>query len=154
MKQLSSRIERLVAGLVLGIAFLVMASIIVPKDTQATSNGHDPGHASEQASHAKPTRTEDIPSHGSIDPHVGLVELGVLESSCYLVRMYAGEQQPLYTIIDLTDGSELGTLMTAEEVDRWFPELNITTTSFDNFNHSSHPHAIMSAESLNAPDFN
>lgn len=153
MKRISTRIERIVAGLVLGVAFLVMASIIVPADTQATYTDHShSGPVNHAGGSAPVNRHSDNNTSHSAEPTASLKEIGTIESSCYLVRIYAGDTQPLYTVIDLTDGSTLGSLMTAEDVDSSFPDLQIMETSFDNFD-SSNFHVIMSAEQ-DSYDFN
>jgi hypothetical protein len=142
MTKISTRIERIVAGLVLGVAFLVMASIIVPHDTQATPSEHavaQPDAHRGAASNIART-TSDI---NSTDAHEGLFEIGSIESTCYLVRIYTGEAQPLYTVIDITDGRELGTLLTAEEVETYFPDLPINTMEFDRLNQPIGPRVIM-----------
>jgi len=132
-----------------------MASIIVPADTQATFNDHH-GDASaphaDHSGHAHNANSHGATSH-STPSHDGLTEIGTIESSCYLVRIYAGDTQPLYTVIDLTDGSTLGSLLTADEVDSSFPDLQITESSFDTIGSSSRPHVIMHAGD-DSQDFN
>jgi len=154
MAHISTRIERIVAGLVLGISFLVMASIIVPHSTQATSNDHAITHP-DAIHHPAPT-TAHTPSHdtSSTDPHEGLAMIGSIEGSCYLVRIYAGETQPLYTVTDLTDGRELGTLMTAEQTAARFPDLPVTTMDFSADDSSTFaPRIIMLADPAELYDF-
>jgi hypothetical protein len=159
MNRISSKIERIVAGLVLGIAFLTMASIIVPSDSQATFNEHD-AHTGD-AHHPGGAHTTTPGSHdathadvsGSTLVHADLVEIGTLETSCYLVRIYAGSTEPRYTIIDLTNGEYLGELLTAPQVEQFYPELPITDINFDAPISNSGMHIIMSAEPTDRYDF-
>ena len=148
MKNLSSRIERVIAGLVLGVAFLVMASIIVPHDTQATPNGPSRTSRLNRDRYSMPVYTQprDSFTASSINPHEGLFEIGSIESDCYLVRIYSGASEPLYTVIDLYDGSELATLFSAEHVEAMFPDLPITTMDFGTPTGSTSPRYIMLSE--------
>lgn len=145
MNTISSKAERIIAGFVLGVAFLVMASIIVPHDTQASE--------SDRQAPARFARSAPL-ADGSVDAHAGLVEMGSIESSCYLVRIYGGGSQPLYTVFDIADGRELGTLLTVEQVESRFPDLPLSTIQFDGTNSSMlGPHAIMSADPFGESDF-
>jgi hypothetical protein len=110
--------ERLIAAVTLLICFLVMASIFAPGPTQAGErDGHDQQHLQ--------------PEQGvSTDPHAGLLSLGMLEDSCYAVHIYATSHGPRYSIYDSTDGEELGVLLSAEQVERYFPELPLSRLDF------------------------
>ena len=110
--------ERLIAGITLCIAFLVMASIIVPDPTAA----HDEGF--ESTTDGQPPL--DVPT---TDPHEGLVSLGSLESRGYFVEFYATSVGPRYTVCD-GEGAELGILLSAEQVAEHFPELPLPQVDF------------------------
>jgi hypothetical protein len=115
--------ERLIAGITLGIAFLVMASIIVPDPSVA----HDGAEGEVEEVEGHPPETGfDMPS---TDPHEGLRSLGTLESNGYTVEVYATQVGTRYTVCD-SDGFELGTLLTAEQVERYYPELPLPTLDF------------------------
>ena len=104
--------ERLIAGITLGLAFLVMASIFVPERTHA---GGETGH--------------ETPA-GSTDPHQGLRSLGTLEDDCYRVTIYATTHGPRFSVSDRYEGRELGALLTADQVGRYFPDLLLPGMDF------------------------
>lgn len=110
-------VEKLVAGLALAFAFIVMASVISPTSSEAVD--HDDG------SHA--------PAHHplSTDPHEGLTSLGSLEGDKHYIFIYSTELGPRYSVYDATDGTELSVLITAERVAEWYPELPLPTIDFD-----------------------
>lgn len=111
----SPTVERLLAGIVLGVAFLFMASVFAPDLTEARP----------------PARIDQpAPPEPSADPHEGLAPLGTIEDDRYLIRIYASEQGPLYSIYDRADGRELGVLMTAEDAAATFPDLPLPEMDF------------------------
>ena len=130
--------ERLIAGVSMFIAFLVMASLFVPDRTVAQHGSEHPHHehaghppsGHEAPGHETPgheTPGHEAPGHetSSTDPHYGLRSLGTIEDKAYEVQVYATDLGPRYTIYDVTDGSELGVLLTAEKATELFPELRI-----------------------------
>ena len=74
MSQAASKriMERVVAGICLAFAFLVMASIFSPDSTKADDHGHHDGHHDHLH---------------STDPHAGLTALGSLQDDRYIVRI-------------------------------------------------------------------
>lgn len=117
MKRLPPRLEQFIVAIALGGAFLLMASVFVPDFTRADSGVVERP--------VDPAFTEP-----STDPHEGLASLGSLESGRYVVRIYGGENEPLYSIYDAADGTELGVLLTAEKVAEWFPELPLPNMEY------------------------
>ena len=107
--------ERVLTAVVLVIAFLVMASVFAPDRTRAGHHGD---------------KTDATPSATSSDPHSHLMSLGTLESGRYRVDIYATADGPRYTVHDAADGSELGVLLTAEQVAEWFTDLQLPSTDF------------------------
>ncbi|MCP3905385.1 MAG: hypothetical protein GY715_17290 [Planctomycetes bacterium] len=117
MKRPSPAVERLIFGTVLTLMFLLLASVFVP----------DLGHAQ----HASPI-PPDQPSIAapSTDPHEGLPSLGTIEDDRFIVHIYGGASDPLYSVYDRLDGSELAVLLTAEQAQQQFPELPIVEMDF------------------------
>ncbi len=99
-----------IGGLALG--FLVMASVFVPERIRA----------GEGVGSSRPHST---------DPHKSLLALGTIEDDSYLVRIFATPDGPRYSVYDTIDGSELGVLLTEEQVAKWFPELPLPTMDFN-----------------------
>ena len=99
MSATSSRkvMERIVAGLALSIAFIVMASIFVPHATKADDQ--------------------------SVDPHHGLTSLGSVENVRYIVDIYATQVGPRYTVTEKRSGERVAVLMDADRVQANFPDL-------------------------------
>ena len=87
------------------VAFLIMASIFVPKKLQAD----EAPLAAESAAHSSGARGR-------------LPLLGELESQRYTVRIYGTPDRPLYTVCDRS-GRELASLLSAEQVAGQFPDL-------------------------------
>lgn len=111
----STTIEKLVAGLALAFAFIVLASIFVPEDT----------HADDENSPHEAFR------HYSTDAHEGLKSLGTLLSGKYELHIYSTDVGPRYTVYSRADGVELSTLISAEKVAEMYPDLPLNTTHFD-----------------------
>jgi len=106
--------HRVLAGLGLGSAFLIMASVFSPDRMMAQST---------------PSALRPSAGRGSTDPHAGLQSLGSVESATHAVKIFATEDGPRYSVYSI-DGVELGVLMSAEQVHRFFPELQLPETDF------------------------
>ena len=106
--------HRVLAGLGLGSAFLIMASVFSPDRMMAQTSPSSRGPA---------------PVVESTDPHEGLQSLGSVESATHVVKIFATEGGPRYSVYTL-DGVELGALMSAEQVNRFFPELQLPASDF------------------------
>lgn len=115
-----TRFQRILATAVLGVAFIGMASIFVPFNSQAQDGGtFGPRDSAHQAS----------PSF-STDPHEGLGSLGTLEQHCYHVHIYATDVGPRYSVYDSVTGEELAVLLNAERVAELFPDVPLPTMEF------------------------
>jgi hypothetical protein len=120
MKQAPPMLERLVAAAAMGIAFIGMASIIIPDRSRG-----DDGLLPPLVPRAAPA-----PVHGSSDdPHDGLPMLGSIEHRRMTVRIYGTEIGPRYTVEDAS-GGELAVLFTAERIAELFPELPLPAMEF------------------------
>jgi hypothetical protein len=137
----SALMERLIAGITLTIAFLVMASVFVPDQSQA---GHDasqhqgtagPESDDSAAEAAAPPGAAAESATFSTDPHAGLRSLGSLESSRYLVEIYSTELGPRYSVYERTSGKELAVLMDPEKIARHFPDLPLPAMDFSGPTH-------------------
>jgi hypothetical protein len=100
---------RLATGLTLGLAFLFMASVFVPDWSQAGEYGD----GSMEREHV---------SGGAGASSQGLQSLGTIEDDIYQIQIWGGRDEPLYTVTE-RGGGEVGVLLTADEVARWFPDL-------------------------------
>jgi len=112
MKWTSALTRRSLAVGALALGFLVMASVFVPERIRA----------GEGVGSGRPHST---------DPHKSLLALGTIEDDSYLVRIFATPDGPRYSVYDTVDGSELGVLLTEEQVAKWFPGLPLPTMDFD-----------------------
>jgi hypothetical protein len=112
----SSMVRRLCAAAGLVGAYIVMASVFSPDRSRAGSYQQisDP--------------TAAIPS---TNPHEWLHSLGSLETLRYSVRMYSTDRGPRYSIYQATTGEELGVLLSADDVLRFFPDLDLRAIKFD-----------------------
>lgn len=104
----STNMQRLVAAIALGIAFVVMASVFAP----ARSSGTE-GDAADQGSTA-------VSVSGS---------LGVIEDDRYLIAIDATEHGPRYSVHRASDGALLDALLTAREVAELYPDVPISDLS-------------------------
>ena len=114
-----SVLGKLVAAFTLIAAFLVMASIFMPDRTPAgtiTSVGGPPAAAS---------------ADSSADPHAGLRCLGSIEGGAYRVEVYATAGEPRYSVFDTQSGALLGALLSAPQVDRFYPEIGLGALELD-----------------------
>ena len=116
---------RIAAGVALGVSFVLMASVFVPHGSRADLMPPAPPAPS------IPLAPPESSALLSVDPHEGLRSLGSIVNDCYLINLYAGEGGPWYSVFDARDGRELGTLLTAEKVAAWFPELPIPGMASD-----------------------
>lgn len=107
MKASHSVRHRLVASVILLIAFLVMASVFVPRRSQA---------------HDRPGPVGDATSSHSTSPEKTLPSLGQLESGRFTIKLFATHRGPRYSVLD-DKGTELAGLLTAEQVAERFPDL-------------------------------
>ena len=105
--------ERLIAAAALLGAFLVMASIFSPTESPA----------------GLPETTPDQTAT-PVDPHQGLLSFGTLETDRYRVEIYGTNDGPRYSVYDATGGSELGILLTADQVAEQFVDLQLPSTDF------------------------
>jgi hypothetical protein len=127
--------RRVLVGIALCGAFLVMASVFVPIDTGAGPLVPKPG-SNAQPAHPAPesySPPNDPQSHHyghSTDPHENLHSIGSLEDGCYIVFIYATDHGPRYTIHDHKERRDLATLITAERVQELFPELPLPDIDF------------------------
>lgn len=136
-----SQSKRIVTISAVGLALLVLAGMLAPGLTQA----HEPSETSRAGSN-RPREARPSMS-ASTDPHEGLIALGVLQQRGFALSMYAAEQGPLYTIHD-EHGSELGTLLTAAQVQQRFPELSLRAIDFRAPANDGGPEQIMHADPL------
>jgi len=111
-------VEKLVAGLALAFAFIVMASIFTPAPSVA--HGDRRGHDA---------------ADGSTDPHEGLAMLGSLEGERLIIRIYGTDIGPRYSVYDARTDEELSVLITAERIAEWYPEVNLPAIQFDSAGH-------------------
>jgi len=112
--KVSRRVVRsALAGTGLAVAFLFMASIIVPERSQAGS--------------AAPPTAPDPLSAESIE---AMQPLGRLEGNLYSVGFYATPTGPLFTVYD-RHGNELAALLTPSQLAEQFPDLGVTDTHAD-----------------------
>ena len=107
MKASHSVRHRLVASVILLIAFLVMASVFAPSRSQA---------------HDRPGPVGDATSSHSTSAAKSLPSLGRLESDRFTIKLFATHRGPRYSILD-DKGAELAGLLTAEQVAERFPDL-------------------------------
>jgi hypothetical protein len=147
--------KRVLAAAGLMVAFGVMASVIRPQfapaghdsllrsyeeedggraaQPPARSGDAAPGEAwRRQSAAARPRVAQPgvlVPQYGgggdSTDPHEGLIPLGEICGGEYIVRIFAGDEEPLYSIFT-EGGLELGALMTAAEIESWFDDPSLT----------------------------
>lgn len=104
MARFSTTIERLLVIVSLSLAFLFMASVFVPSQSQA-------GNAQIEADPGTSLR--------SVDAHDGLASLGEITGVRHTVKIFATSEGPRYSIFD-TDGVEIGTLLSIRQVTRHF----------------------------------
>lgn len=133
MSRTSFKVQRIVASVLLIAAFVVMASVFSPRRSTAQ-------HENDNEAISATTR--------STDAHEGLRSLGTLHDVRYIVHMYATDAGPRFTIVERQSSRELGTLLSSEQVQRAFPELNLPQLDFSVPTHgeSWQPPSLMLAE--------
>jgi len=124
-------IQRLATFAALAVAFLIMASVFVPDRTRAASE----------------TEASVGALGPSIDPHADLMSLGTLHAGPYTITIHASQRAPLYSVYD-RDGSELGVLLTPEQVETRFPDLPIRSMDFKAHPDADAPMHLMRAEPI------
>ena len=103
-------VQRVLSAAVLGIVFVLTASVIVPDWTRA-----DDG---------------TLPSEDATSARSELPMLGSLESTRYRIDIFGSDDEPRYTVVDRGSGRVLGTLLTAQEMAYEFPDLDLRGTDF------------------------
>jgi hypothetical protein len=113
--KVSRRVVRSVlAGTGLAVAFVFMASIIVPGRSQAGSGA------------APPT----VPDPLSAESIEAMQPLGRIEGNLYTVGIYATPSGPLFTVYD-RHGNELAGLLSRAQLAEQFPNLTLEETHAD-----------------------
>ncbi len=112
MKRLGHLIPRLLTAIALAIGFLFMASVFTPDQSQAEFAQPD--------SYPDQSSNPYIDNH-SANPHAGMTSLGRIEGALYNVEIFATTIGPRFSVWGI-DGQELATLMTREQVTRYFGE--------------------------------
>ena len=122
-------VRRIIACIVLGFAFVVMASVFSPDRTKAGDVPRPSGDSGSRKTRAVAPRSIDIDSD-STDPHEGLRSLGTLESRGYTIQIYATAVGPRYSIYEISTGRELGALLTVQQVNQLIPDLELPAADF------------------------
>jgi hypothetical protein len=141
-------LKRIVVVLGLGVAFIVMASIFTPERSPAGSPRRTGDHARSPLQRQDGGAGANARSQAAIvsaDAHDGLRSLGVIESGRYLIAIFATDVGPRYTIFDGESQQELGTLLTAAQVQQLLPDVDLSTLDFSS---SSENQPLMLAEPL------
>ena len=113
MNRLPPSLKRLLAGLTLCAAFLLMASIFVPDFSQA---------------HERDPMPDELLLPVTDEP--ALPSLGTIENGQYRVHIHVGDDGPRYSVFRLDDGRQIASLLTADQIARRFPDLPIPTMDF------------------------
>lgn len=116
-----SIIRRVIIGLGLLATFVLTASVFAPDKSQAREFGLI----------RDPIGTDESPGEASTNPHAGLHSLGSFETAQHIIRAYSTELGPRYSIYDARDHRELGVLMSAEEITRFYPEIQLRGVKFE-----------------------
>ena len=128
-------IRRVLSGMALVLAFMVMASVFSPERTRAGGLSDPlpgiPPHSVEYGTVDRIVVEQSGSSNGSVNPHEGLNSLGAIEDRGYTIHIYATEVGPRYSIYENATGREIGALLSAEKVHQGFPELNLPTMEFN-----------------------
>jgi hypothetical protein len=106
MKVSRRMVRSILAGTGLAVAFLFMASIIVPGRSEAGSDGYFP----------------DVPNPYSAEAIEAVQPMGQIEGNLYTVGFFATPAGPLFTVYD-REGNELAPLLTASQLAQQFPDL-------------------------------
>ncbi|MHC4220698.1 MAG: hypothetical protein ACYSU7_19850 [Planctomycetota bacterium] len=113
--KVSRRVVR--SGLIgtgLAVAFVFMASIIVPERSQAGADGGLPD---------VPT----VPDRMSAEAIEAMTPMGRIEGNLYSVEVFGTPTGPLFNVFD-RHGNELAALLTPAEVAEQFPDLPLAET--------------------------
>lgn len=122
-------LERVAAGVVLSLMFLLMASVFVPEPSLAhTDNGVRRGGTAESVEPIAPRNAIDAVTVESA--HASLTPLGVLEAGPYRIQIMATEDGPRYTVRRTADDAVLGLLLTPWQVEERFPTLPLPNLDF------------------------
>jgi hypothetical protein len=146
-------VQRLVILGVLAVAFIGMASVFAPQRSKA-GDGTAPRHEMratpankrvERGSdsiepQSRPSAPAPQTNPLSVNPHEGLRSLGTLEGSSFIVHIYSTVAGPRYSIYARADGTEMGVLLSVDQVHQLVPELQLPATDF------SAPGTLMMAE--------
>lgn len=159
MKNPAINMQRVVAALVLTVAFLIMASVVSPFASSAqptddhASSGQDAAHGphasrgtAEHGTNAA-SATDGTNLHQSADPgtiadsadrddrgtsaglDVDSLLLGTIESARHIAEIVSTVDGPRFTIRDAATYEILAECLTAEEVEATFPELPLSTVT-------------------------
>ncbi len=129
--------QRVIAAIVLGVAFLVLGSVFAPADSDAAPDQQDTGfipHAplDELDDHSESEmNTEYAPPAEAlgdvtltlIDPHAGLPVLGTLENARYRTVIFSTDAGPRYSVFGNGDSDLLGVLLDRSSLAARFPNL-------------------------------
>ena len=116
-----SIIRRVIIGLGLLGTFVLTASVFAPDKSQAREFGLI----------RDPIGTDESPAEASANPHEGLRSLGSFETAQHIIRAYSTDSGPRYSIYDARNHRELGVLMSAEEIARFYPEIQLRGVKFE-----------------------
>lgn len=117
--------KRIGITLGLGVAFIVMASIFSPDRTRAANDGLSP-----REPRTSLRARDDGDNAASTNAHEGLNSLGEIESGRYVIAIYSTDLGPRYTILARDSGEELGTLLSAAQVEQLLPEIDLKAMDF------------------------
>lgn len=120
--------ERVIAVAALGIAVIVMGSIIVPAESPAGSLEQAGPHGSDEPAGEEHDKHTEAERSGAI--HDDLPLLGTFESKRYRIQMYSTDIGVRYTVLDAETGESLGKLLSLEQAKRWFPDAALWDTDF------------------------
>lgn len=131
MQQLVLRLpfpaRRIILMMILVTAFLVMASVFSPDRTRAggIESSNDSGLTGPDFSVVG--GHDEAPS---TNPHEGLRSLGSMQSNNFTVHIYSTQLGARYSVYDHSGSRLLGTLLTVEQVNQMFPELQLPGMDF------------------------
>lgn len=116
-------------------AFMVMASVFSPDQTRAggpvdSLRGVPPKSVEYPTAHSSSNGASGF-DHSSTNPHEGLMSLGTIEDRGYTIHIFATDGGARYTIYENATGEELGALLSAEQVHRTFPDLELPSMEFN-----------------------
>ena len=135
--------QRIIAAIVLGVAFLVLGSVFAPADSSAATDHSEHSdhnaaerHGSDESGSETPgaghSPASEMPteawgevtlSSNSTDPHEGLAVLGSLESANYRTVIYSTEYGPRYSVFCADEAAPLAVLLDQATLAKRFPDL-------------------------------